>query len=381
MKRELSLTFGGGGARGAYQVGVLDFMARKYPKLNAPILTGVSAGAINASHLANHTGSFRQKVDALIDLWSTLTVDHVFRVDNTALIMGLLKWGFQLTMLGGRKHSPEVRGFVDTEPLAVFLRKALGCCEDSLAGIQTNLERGNLRAVALTTTSYATGRTITWCEGRNIQTWERPDRIGIPTRLQLGHVLASAALPLFFPAVQIQGVWYGDGGLRLHSPLAPSIHLGASHILAVSTRYNRTLDEAAVPDFVGYPPPAQIAGVLMNAIFLDLLDQDAANLQRVNELLRSTKPEARGDLRPVELFIVRPSMDLGKLAGEYESKLPGLFRFLTRRLGTRKTNSSDLISLVMFQPDYLKKLIELGARDAEACEEELDAFLIGAGVC
>ncbi|MFT7463920.1 MAG: NTE family protein, partial [Pseudohongiellaceae bacterium] len=217
------------------------------------------------------------------------------------------------------------------------------------------------------------------CEGHDIEFWERPNRIGTPTRLRLEHVLASAALPLVFPAVQIEGVWYGDGGLRLHSPLAPSIHLGASHIFAVSTCYGRTPDEAAAPDFVGYPPLAQIAGVLMNAIFLDLLDQDAANLQRINELLRAAAPEAHGDLRPVELFIVRPSMDLGKLAGEYEPKLPGLFRFLTRRLGTQKTSSSDLISLVMFQPDYIKTLIDLGARDAEAREDDLDAFLKEAG--
>lgn len=369
------MALGGGGARGAYQVGVLRHIAKRHPQLSVPLLTGVSAGGINAAHLANHTGDFADKIEDLVRLWSNLTVDQVFRVDTPALLKGILQWGAELAFLGGRKWGPQVRGFVDTAPLRTFLLENLGCDCDELSGIQQNLERGALNAVALSTTSYETGRTITWCQGRNVSGWERPNRHGVVDDICIDHVLASSALPLFFPAVQIEGNWYGDGGLRLNAPLAPAIHLGASHILAISTRYARTIEEASLPDFTGYPPTAQIAGHLMNAIFLDLLDQDAENLERINHLLESVPEEQRGVLRPVELFVVRPSEDLGRLSGQYEVKLPGMFRFLTRRLGTKRSRSSDLMSLVMFQRDYVLKLIELGEKDAAAVDGDLQAFL------
>lgn len=374
-KPEFCMALGGGGARGAYQVGVLRYVARKFPELSIPLLTGVSAGGINAAQLANHTGSLEEKVEALVSLWSNLSVDKVFRVDTPALLKGLVQWGAELSFLGGRKWGQGIRGFVDTAPLHEFLMENLRCPTGELCGIDENLRKGHLRAVALSTTSYETGRTITWCHGREINTWERPNRRGVLGKLKLDHVLASAALPLFFPAVQVDGKWYGDGGLRLNAPLAPAIHLGASHILAISTRYGRSIAEAELPDFTGYPPPAQIAGHLMNAIFLDLLDQDAANLERINHLIDHVPEEKRGELRPVELFVVRPSVDLGKLSGDYEAKLPGLFRFLTRRLGTKQTRSSDLLSLVMFQKDYVNELIALGEKDAAARGDELDAFL------
>ena len=171
--------------------------------------------------------------------------------------------------------------------------------------------------------------------------------------LTVDHVMASSSLPIFFPAVRIGPHWYGDGGIRLTAPLSPAIHLGASRILAISTRYARSRAEADASSIDDYPPPAQIVGVLFNAIFLDLFDADALTLTRVNKLIDCMPPEERGPLRPVELLVLRPSRDLGKLANEYEARLPPAFRFLTRGLGTRETRSNDLLSLVMFQPDYL----------------------------
>ncbi|MFT7487596.1 MAG: NTE family protein, partial [Candidatus Paceibacteria bacterium] len=340
-----------------------------------PLLTGVSAGGINAAHLANHTGCFAEKVEGLVDLWSHLTVEQVFRVDSFALIKSVIQWGAELTVLGGRKWGPVTHGLVDTSPLRDFLLKNFVCTGAELCGIEKNIASGSLRAVALSTTSYETGRTITWCQGRNVAGWERPNRHGVQCDLTIDHVLASSALPLFFPAVQVDGNWYGDGGLRLNAPLAPAVHLGASHVLAISTRYNRTIAEAALPDFTGYPPTSQIAGHLMNGIFLDLLDQDAANLQRINRLLAHVPAAERGVLRPVDLFVVQPSLDLGQLSGEYEAELPGLFRFLTRRLGTKRSRSNDLMSLVMFNRGYILKLIELGEQDAAARGQELTDFI------
>jgi NTE family protein len=372
---ELCLALGGGGARGAYQVGVLRHMARRFPDLTVPLLTGVSAGGINAAQLANHTGDFATKVEALVDLWEHLSVERVFRVDAAALIKGLFQWGAELSFFGGQPWGPKVRGLVDTSPLRDYLCAGLKCVEGNLCGIDTNLAKGKLRAIALSTTSYHTGRTITFCQGRDVETWERLNRRGQLANLGVDHVLASAALPLFFPAIEVDGHWYGDGGLRLHAPLAPSIHLGASHVLAISTHFATERTEPAASERPSYPPPAQIAGHLMNSIFLDLFDQDAANLQRINRLLQDVPEEQRGELRPVELFVVRPSTDLGELSGEYEANLPRLFRFLTRRLGTKRSSSKDLLSLIMFQRDYVLELIHRGEQDAARCTEELEAFL------
>lgn len=372
---ELSLALGGGGARGAYQVGVLRHIANRHPDLEVPLLTGVSAGAINAAHLANHPGNFQERIEDLVQLWSQLTVEQVFRVDYSSMLRSMFGWAAELALLGGRKHAHEMRGLVDTAPLANYLSKALGCEAGALCGVARNIERGSLRALALTTTSYATGRTVSWCQGRDVELWDRSQRTSSLTEIGLEHVLASSALPLLFPAVEVAGRWYGDGGVRLHVPLAPSIHLGADHILAVSTRYGRSPAEAELPTLKGYPPPAQVAGVLLNAIFLDLLDQDAAQLERTNALLACCGDGSPRDLRPIDLLVIRPSVDLGKLARKLEPSLPSLFRWMTRRLGTQKSDSNDLLSLVMFQPDYLTQLIRLGEQDALARAGEIEAFL------
>jgi NTE family protein len=187
--------------------------------------------------------------------------------------------------------------------------------------------------------------------------------------------MASSALPFFFPAVELEGAWYGDGGIRLTAPLSPAIHLGARKIIAISTRYPRTREEADRPAVRGYPPPAQVAGVLLNAIFLDLLDADALRLEQLNALIDRVPAEARDGLRHVDLLILRPSHDLGRLANEFEAALPRTFRFLVRGLGSRETRSNDMLSLLMFQPDYIAKVIELGEADARARREEIDAFI------
>src|SRR6185503_17538395 len=188
---------------------------------------------------------------------------------------------------------------------------------------------------------------------------------------------ASAALPLLFPAVRIGSSWYGDGGVRLLAPLAPAIHLGADRILAVSTRYRRTQLEAEQPAVRGYPPPAQVIGTVLNAVFLDQVEQDAQGLKRINRLLAKLPPEQHGALRPIDLHILQPSEDLGKLAAEYQDALPQGLRFLTRGLGSHETRSADFLSLLLFHPDYLQRLIAVGERDAEAAHVRL-AELLGA---
>ncbi len=372
---ELGIVMGGGGARAAYQVGFLRSLARHYPQLRIPYITGVSAGAINAAHLASHHGTFLQAVEELSGLWRDLRVEEVFRVDASSLGRNFVSWAWKLATGGLAGGGPNVRGLVDTSPLRRFLTEALHAVEGELTGVSYNLDRGRLKAVALSTSSYTTGQSVTWVQGDDIIEWERPQRRSRNTVLTIEHVMASSALPLFFPAVRLGDAWYGDGGIRLAAPLSPALHLGARRVLAISTRYDRSQSEAEQPAVTGYPPPAQIVGVLMNSIFLDLLDHDAARLERLNRLIEKLPPEDRLGLRPVRLMVLRPSTDLGRLASRYEPQLPKAFRFLTRGLGTRETESPDFLSLVLFQPDYLSALMEMGERDADAQRDEIRAFL------
>ena len=269
-----------------------------------------------------------------------------------------------------------VRGLVDTSPLRAYLTEGMHAVSGELTGIQHNLAVGRLKAVAISTSSYTTGQSITWIQGCDLRDWSRPQRRSQKTALTVDHVMGSAALPLFFPAIRIGDEYYGDGGVRLATPLSPALHLGAEKILAVSTRYDRTAAEARVAAVTSYPPPAQVIGVLLNSVFLDQLDQDALRLERLNFLIDQVPESGRGDLRPVRLLVLRPSVDLGRLANEFEAELPWTFRFFTRGLGTRQTASPDLLSLLLFQPDYLHRLIELGEADAEARADEIEAFIL-----
>jgi NTE family protein len=367
----------GGGARAAYQVGVLRHLSRVFPDLCPDVLTGVSAGGINAAYLAAHQDPFARKLENLVDIWSSLRIDDVFRVDLRDLASRTVRWGGRL-LSGGRSPLPPVRSLVDTAPLRSLLERMLDAKSGSIHGIARSLEEGWLRAVALTASSYTTGQSITWVQTRadgGIQTWERPQRKSAGCALRVDHVMASSSLPFFFPAVEVDGEWYGDGGIRLTAPLSPAIHLGARHVIAVSTRYARTREEADRPAVLGYPPPAQVAGVLYNAIFLDQLDSDALRMQQINEFVGHLPENRRDGLRRIELLVLRPSQDLGRLANAYEAELPRAFRFLTRGLGTRETRSNDMLSLVMFQPDYVKRLLELGESDAERRHADFAAFL------
>ena len=373
---DLGVVLGGGGARSAYQVGVLRAIARRFPGFRPPILTGTSAGAINIAHIANHTGSFDHKIEDLTQLWSALDVSKVFETRSAPLLWRMVRVAARLTVGLPNKMTPSP-GMVDTQPLRRTLHRALGTEDGRLAGVDMNLEAGRLKAVALTTTRYSTGQTITFFRGRGIEPWTRPQRRSEEGPLTVEHVMASAALPLLFPAVPIGDSWHGDGGIRLVAPLAPALHLGAARILVVPTRYMRSGPEADEPLFEGRPSPAHVMGTLFNAIFLDQIDQDAHQLERINHLVRHLPKERRCGLREVELLVIRPSRDLGRMAGDFEPQLPDVFRTLMRRLGTRNARSQDLLSTVMFQRDYIRHLIELGERDGESQAGDV-ARLLGA---
>jgi NTE family protein len=255
------------------------------------------------------------------------------------------------------------------------MKAAVGADDDAIPGNAANLRDGRLEALALTATSYTTGRSVTFVQGPAIPGWDRGNRRSRAARIRVDHVLASSALPFLFPAVAVGDAWYGDGGMRLTAPFSPAIHLGADRILAISTRHPPTERELEEHVSLGYPSAARVAGVVMNSIFLDQFDGDALRLERINRLIEDIREEDRDGLRPVRLLVLRPSRDLGVLANDFEPRQPRTLRFLTRGLGTRKLRSNDLLSLIMFQPDYLARLVDLGEADAEARHDELAAFL------
>jgi NTE family protein len=370
----LAVALGGGGARAAYQVGVLRGIASRFPDLATPILTGVSAGGINVSFLANHTGTFRQKVEDLTQLWKQLSFSDVFEVRPVQLLWQVARVGMRLS-IGGPPGIPRVTGMVDTEPLRQFLHRTLSVRDGQMPGIAQNLAAGRLNAVALTALNYATGESVTFVEGRAITGWERPLRKSVSTSLTVDHTMASAALPLLFPPVKIGDAWYGDGGIRLVAPLAPAVHLNADRLLVISTHYDFSRNTPVQRKSDHPPSPAVVMGALYNAVFLDQLDQDVLQMNRINSLLHRIPPEQRNGLREIETVVVRPSQDIGKMANAYEQKLPGTFRYFMRRLGSRDAKDQDFISTVMFQREYISDLLELGERDANAQMDRIAAHL------
>lgn len=367
-----ALVLSGGGARGAYQVGVLRYIARQRPLTHFPILTGVSAGAINASFLAARSDAYDVAVDALADNWLSLSTDQIFRTDVPSLLGNAVRVLLNLGS-GGSGLAPRVQGLVETTPLRNFLEGLID--EDAVAD---NIAAGRLRALAVSATAYDTGRTVTYVQGEPwLQMWERIRRRAVHGRVTLDHVMASAAIPLFFPAVEVGGRYFGDGSLRQSHPLSPAIHLGADRILAISSRWRPPAAEPAPVEKPVYPPAAQVIGLLLNSIFLDNLDVDAERLRRINYLLARV-PESRRWLlseRPVRLLVLRPSSDIGRVARHYEASIPKSLRYLLRGLGTRKISSSDLVSYLMFESEYLEHLIELGERDAERNWFKIRRFL------
>lgn len=366
--------FTGGGARAAYQAGLIRGIARHFPGTHFPIVTGVSAGAINAVFLAARHGTFAEKAEDLARMWGELRGEDIYRFDWRSLI----PFRSALASLFPKRKWSRPHGLVDTTPLRDLLLRVLNAYPGQpIPGIIDNIRNGSLHALALMTLDYTTGQSVRWVQGRYPDVFGDPNRRVSPAELSVEHVLASAALPFVFPAVQIGKEWHGDGGIRLAAPLSPAVHLGATRIISMSTGYQRTELEASTPVVTGYPPAAQVLGQLVNAIFLDGIDEDVSRMQRLNAMLEQIEPQHRGHFKPIELLVLRPSVDLGKLASEYEKYLPRNLKLLVRALGASETESPDFVSLLLFQPEYAKRLIEIGEHDVELRLDEIRAFLGG----
>ena len=367
----LALVLSGGGARASYQVGVLSALAERVPNLSLPVVTGVSAGAINAAFLAGHPGPIVQAVHQLRGHWLRLTPDTVYRVKTTRMASWAVRLAAQYAL--GRIDLRTVRGVMDMRPLSRFLAGII-----DFAGIDANVASGRLRAVALTATSYTTGQTITFVQGSaDTVMWERAQRTAVAASLSLAHVMASSAIPLIFPAVRIGDAFYGDGSVRQTMPLSPAVHLGAERIIAVSMRTHQR--HGVVPPDAEYPTTAQVMALLFNSIFLDALDADVERLERLNHLLTLVPPDLAKsqNLRRIELLLLRPSRDLGNLAEGLRPNLPPTFDRVIQAMGGTGEGSQDFLSYLLFDPEYTGLLMELGYEDTLASWGRIERFLSG----
>lgn len=376
----IGLVLTGGGARAAYQVGALRALEQLVGSAGAPgpfaVLSGSSAGSINVATLASHASSFTQGVEQLWSTWASLTPQQVYRTDPASLMTIGSRWLKELG--GGGVFGEGINYLLDTSPLRALLREKL-----HLERLPEYFARGCLRGVSISSTNYQSGTAITFFDGvSTLEPWTRSIRLGLRDTLTVEHVMASSAIPIFFPPVRLNHSFYGDGCIRLTSPLSPAIHLGAHKILAIGVRYLRTADQTAQLNRTIHeeaPAISEISGVLLNAVFLDSLESDVERLERINRTLALMSSEQRArlsqPLRPVPILVLRPSQDLGTLAEHQHRHLPKGLRYLLQGLGVTRKGGGDLLSYLAFEPEYINKLLALGYQDTMRRSAEIAIFL------
>jgi NTE family protein len=369
MKPRAGLVLTGGGARAAYQVGVLkavrDILGS--PARNPfPILCGTSAGAINAATLAVFADDFRRGVDSLLAFWENMRCEHVYHTDAWRIIKSGARW-LGAMMLISRRNPVSL---LDNAPLREMLHKNL-----DFERIQTHIDAGDLYAVCVTASGYTSGQSVSFFQGGSgLETWERNQRIGAAVTLHLDYLLASAALPFIFPAVKVHREYFGDGSMRQIAPVSPALHLGADRVLIVGT--GRQSPEQARARSNIYPSIAQIAGHALNSIFLDSLMVDIERLQRINRTVRLIPPSEvrKSGLRPIEVLFITPSQPLERLAARFIHELPRTVRFVLRPTGALNRSGSNLASYLLFERSFCRALIELGYQDTRERAAEVRKF-------
>ncbi len=376
------LVLTGGGARAAYQVGALRALSDVLGPGPLPfdIVAGISAGAINSFVISTGAEDFARATHRLRATWESLTPDRVYRTGTLRLASIGSRWLRDLSA-GGLIGKSGINYLLDPAPLRRLLESQV-----PMGRMRRHLRTGRLRAFAVSATNYHTGAGVTFFEGAaDIKPWLRSTRLGIRARLTLDHVMASAAIPVFFPPIRVEGTYYGDGCVRMSHPMSPAIHLGAERILAISVRYLRPPGETLkrqAKDRDEQLPLSEIAGVLLNAVFLDSLDSDLERLQRINKTLALIPREKLNhqdvDLRPVPALVLRPSQDLGKLAADEYDRFPAMLRYLLKGIGATGHAGEDLLSYLAFEPIYLKRVMDLGYVDTMTRRDELQEFFLGA---
>ena len=371
-----ALILPGAGARGAYQVGVLKAIAELLPRNAAnpfAVLSGSSAGAINAAVLASRAANFRRAVVALDQVWGTFETNHVFRTDSRTLLKSSLHWLAAIVLGGLGRHNP--RSLLDNSPLQELLERSI-----PFARIARAIDTGRLDALAVTASAYTTARSVTFVQGRpSTRPWARVRRIGRPATIGVDHLMASAAVPFMFPPVRIGGEFYGDGSIRNQMPLSPAIHLGADRLLVVGVRDEHPDAEPRADSAVSAPSLGHLAGQMLDTLFMDGLYADLERATRLNTILEQVDLAHLGpplsNLRPLNTLIVVPREDLRDVAARHVGELPRGLRLLLRGFGALNRQGMQIASYLLFESGFTRELIAMGYSDAMNMRPQLQAFL------
>jgi len=368
-----ALLLPGGGARGSYQVGVLKAMAEYLPGPETPfrIIAGTSAGGINAAVMASHAENFAYGAERLAQFWGNFRCHHIYRTGWLHNMGTGLHWLASMTLGGLGVANP--KSLLDNRPLGQLLEKEL-----DTEGIRRSIDEGNLDALLVTASGYATSRAVTFFQGRDeFVEWTRYRRAGVRTAIASAHLLASAALPLLFPAQRIGNEYFGDGGMRHTTPLSPPIHMGADRAVIIGTRDELQDPEPAVCD--RYPTLGDIGGYLLDVIFMDYLNNDLARLQRINRTLDVVPEELRPQtgLRKIDALLIQPSEDLREVANRHMHRIPASVKTLLKGIGA--WGPGRLPSYLLFEAEFCRELIELGYSDGMARRDEVCELMAVSG--
>jgi NTE family protein len=373
-----ALVLPGGGARGAFQVGVLKAVAELLPKGSAnpfPVISGTSAGAVNSIVLAAKAHRLRIAVAELDRVWSGFRCHDVYRTDTRTMLKSSLHWLAAIVMGGFIVGMP--KSLLDNSPLRALLSRNV-----RFPRIQDAIDRGHLDAVAVTAAGYGSAKSTSFFQARRgTPEWSRTRRLGVSTELHLDHLMASIAVPMVFPPVIIGNEFFGDGAMRQATPLSPAIHLGADRILVVGIR-DETADVAPTKP-QEHPSFAQIAGYMLDTLFMDGLYSDLERMTRINQLIDASsehKDNTGANMRPIDTMLIVPSEDLRVIAHKHRRELPFAIRGLLRGVGGTNPGENRLLSFLLFEQAYTRELIELGYHDAMNVKDQLLDFVTGASV-
>lgn len=372
MQNRIGIVLAGGGARGSYQAGALRALYEiiKKDQLMFDIITGNSVGAINAVALASYARDWGTGTQYLVDLWNRLRVEDIFDIDTIALSSLGLKW-VSNTLLGPESVARPFNHLLNTNPLRNLLLREIDFRE-----IHQLIEDKLLTAISLSTTNYYSGSNVIFFDGeKKIESWDNTDRFSVRTQLDIEHVMSSSAIPVFFPPIKINNSYYGDGCIRQTTPLSPAIHMGATKIIAIGIRHQYSSERIHEIVRMTNPNPSmgQIAGVLMNAIFLDSMNADVERLHKMNIVAQTTENKYRWKYIP--LLSLKPSKDLGLLTEKMGRELPKMLRYLFRGIGVSGKTGLDLLSYLAFDSLYTSELVELGYSDTLKRKEEILKFI------